>query len=56
MIQTAKELKKADPHVIVIYCKGYTQAMKEKVREIKGKPTVLARSLVARALKELLSC
>jgi protein AroM len=52
--QAAKELKEADPHVIVMHCMGYTQAMKEKVREITGKPTVLARSLVARTLKELI--
>jgi protein AroM len=53
--QTAKELKKADPHLIVMHCMGYTQAMKKKVMEITGKPTILARSLVARAVKELIS-
>jgi len=51
----AKELRKADPHLVVMHCMGYTQAMKEKVKEITGKPTVLARSLVARTLKELLT-
>jgi protein AroM len=51
----AKELKKGDPHVIVMHCMGYTQAMKKRVMEITGRPTVLARSLVARTLKELLS-
>ena len=51
----AKEFKKADPHVVVMHCMGYTQAMKRKVMEITGRPTVLARSLVARTLKELLS-
>jgi protein AroM len=53
--RAAKELKKADPHVIVMHCMGYTQAMKRKVREITGKPTLLARSIVARTLKELIS-
>ena len=53
--RAAEELKKKDPHVIVMHCIGYTQAMKERVREITGKPTVLARSLVARTVKELLS-
>ena len=53
--QTAKELKKADPHLIVMHCMGYTQAMKKKVMEITGKPTILARSLVARTVKELIS-
>ena len=50
----AKELKKVDPHVIVMHCMGYTQAMKKEVMEITGKPTILARSLVARTLKELI--
>jgi protein AroM len=51
----AKELKKEDLQVIMMHCIGYTQAMKKKMMEITGKPAVLARSLVARALKELLS-
>lgn len=50
----AEALKKADPHVIVMHCMGYTLEMKQKVMEITGKPTVLARSLVARMLKELI--
>jgi len=50
----AEELRKADPQVIVMHCMGYTQAMKKKVMEITGRPTVLARSMVARTLKELL--
>ena len=53
--KAAKALKTANPHVIVMHCMGYTQAMKDRVREITGKPVVLARSLVARALKELIS-
>ncbi|RPJ08853.1 MAG: AroM family protein [Deltaproteobacteria bacterium] len=51
----AKALKKANPHVIVMHCMGYTQAMKDQVREMTGKPVILARSLVGRTLKELLS-
>ena len=51
----AEQLKKADPHVIVMHCMGYTQAMKKKVMEITGKPTILARSLVARTVKELIN-
>ena len=55
VVRAARALKKADPHVIVMHCMGYTQAMKDHVREITGKPVILARSLVARSLKELLS-
>ena len=51
----AEALKRADPHVIVMHCMGYTQAMKKRVMEITGKPTVLARTLVARTVKELIS-
>lgn len=51
----AEALKKADPHVIFMHCMGYTQAMKKKVMEITGKPTLLARSMVARTVKELIS-
>lgn len=53
--RAAEGLKKRGPAVIVMHCMGYTQAMKERVREITGRPTVLARSLVARTLKELMS-
>jgi protein AroM len=52
--RAAKELKKADPAVIVMHCMGYTQEMKRRVREITGKPVILARSFVARTLRELL--
>ena len=55
VVPAARALKKADPHVIVMHCIGYTQAMKDRVREITGKPVILARSLVARTLKEMLS-
>ncbi len=51
----AEALKRADPHVIVMHCMGYTQAMKKKVMEITRKPTLLARSLVARTVKEVIS-
>ncbi len=51
----AEELRTADPRVIVMHCMGYTQAMKKRMMEITGKPTALARSLVARTLKELIS-
>lgn len=51
----AEELKKEDPHLVVMHCMGYTLGMKKKMVEITGKPAVLARSVVARTLKELVS-
>jgi protein AroM len=50
-----RELKAADPSLIVMHCMGYSEAMRRTLREITGKPIVLARSLVARVVKELLS-
>lgn len=52
--RAARAFRRANPHVIVMHCMGYTQAMKDRVRDITGKPVILARSLVARAMKELL--
>lgn len=54
LVSAAKELKAADPSMIVMHCMGYTEAMRGTLREVTGRPTVLARSLVARVVKELL--
>ena len=40
-------------NALVMDCMGYTLAMKEQVRRITGKPVILARSIAARALREL---
>jgi protein AroM len=50
----AKAFRKANPQIIVMHCMGYTRAMKNRVREITGKPVILARSLVALTMKEML--
>jgi protein AroM len=39
--------------VLVMDCMGYSLAMKEQVRRITGKPVILARSIAARVLGEL---
>jgi len=39
----------------LMICMGYTAEMKRIVREITGRPVILASSMAARALKELLS-
>ncbi|MCI6259685.1 AroM family protein [Pyramidobacter sp. SM-530-WT-4B] len=49
----AEELARWGADVFVMDCMGYTLAMKEQVRRITGKPVVLARSIAARALREL---
>ena len=50
----AKELADWGADVIIMDCMGYSLAMKEKVRQITGKPVILARAVAARALCELI--
>ena len=50
----AAALKKSDVQIGVLDCIGYTIAAKEAVKDILGVPIVLARSIVARTVAELL--
>jgi protein AroM len=47
--------KHSNVDIIAMDCIGYTQAMKNKVSEGTGKPVVLARTIVARVLGEILN-
>lgn len=40
--------------LLVMDCLGYTQRAKQAVREASGKPVILARSLLARVISEML--
>lgn len=51
--RAARRLREWGAGAIVMDCIGYTLAMKEKVREITGAPVILARSILARVLAEL---
>ena len=51
--RAAQELKEWGAQLVVLDCMGYTASMQEAVREIVGKPVVLARSIAARVVKEL---
>lgn len=53
--KAAEELKGKDIDLIVMDCIGYTLKMKEKVKEITGKPVILSRTIVARVISELLN-
>ncbi|MCI8303885.1 MAG: AroM family protein [Lawsonibacter sp.] len=53
--QAAREASALDADLIVMDCMGYTTAMKERVRQLSGKPVVLSRTLAARAVAELLA-
>lgn len=52
--EAAKKLKGEAPEVIVMDCMGYTMKMQDRVREQTGVPVVLARSIVARVIREML--
>jgi len=52
--EAARKLKEEGADLIVMDCMGYTLEMKEWVKEITGKPALLARSTLARVAEELL--
>ncbi|AOT71966.1 AroM family protein [Geosporobacter ferrireducens] len=49
------ELRDKDIDIIAMDCIGYNQSMKKRVSEGTGKPVVLARTIVARVLGEILN-
>jgi protein AroM len=49
----AKRLAAEPVDLIALDCIGYTIAMKEAVRRLTGKPTILPRSILARVIREL---
>jgi len=51
--QAAKKLRAENVDLTVLDCIGYTRQMKQTVKEITGKPVILARTLLARVLREL---
>lgn len=50
----AQRLRNRGARVLVMDCMGYTLGMKRTVREASGLPVVLARSLLARVVTEVL--
>ncbi len=50
----ARRLAAESVDLIALDCIGYTIAMKETVRRLTGKPTILPRSILARVMRELL--
>jgi len=51
--QVARELRAETVDLTVLDCIGYTRRMKQTVKEITGKPVILARTFLARVLREL---
>jgi protein AroM len=51
IVEAAQELAEVD--FIVMHCIGYTEAMRQTVADVSGRPTLLARRLVATAVAQL---
>lgn len=52
--EAAKIIKDLDVDVVVMDCIGYTEEMKQKLRSASGKNIILSRTIVARAIREIL--
>lgn len=55
LARAIERFRNADLQLIVMHCMGYTLSMKKKMMEGTGRPVLLARTLVARVLRELIS-
>lgn len=53
VIEKAVQLKEDGAQLLVLDCIGYTQAMKNAIRERTGLPVILGRTVAARAAAEL---
>jgi len=53
LLEAARKLQARNVHLTVLDCIGYTKQMKQKVKEITGKPVILSRTVVARVTREL---
>lgn len=51
--RAARELKEWGAQLTVLDCMGYTMEMQKLVREITGRPVILARGIAARTVAEL---
>jgi len=51
--EAAKTLQAKNVDLTVLDCIGYTRQMKQKVKEITGRPVILARTILARVSREL---
>jgi len=54
LLRAARSMKEASVEYVVLDCMGYTQEMKDLVRQETGVPVLLARSVVARLAAEVI--
>lgn len=52
--QAAREMAEQKPDLIVMHCMGYNETHRRIVAEVLNKPSIVANSMVARTLAELL--
>ena len=52
--EAAKQLKRHDPDLVVLHCMGFNREHRRIFRQITGKPAIVANSMVARTVAELL--
>jgi len=54
LIRAAQILKAENINLVVMHCMGYTKNHRKVVKEVTGKPVLLANSIVARTAAELI--
>jgi protein AroM len=54
IVEAAHQLKRYEADFIVMHCFGYTQKMRDIVKDVTGKPVLLSNLLVAKVAGELL--
>lgn len=52
--KVARKLAKKNVDLVLLDCIGFNNEMKDRVKQISGKPTILARSILARIVKEII--
>jgi len=50
----AEQLNRHDPDLVVLHCMGFNREHRRAIRQITGKPAIVANSIVARTVTELL--
>ena len=52
--EAAEQLNRHAPDLVVLHCMGFNREHRRIIRQITGKPTIVANSMVARTVAELL--
>ena len=53
--EAAEKLHRHDPDLVVLHCMGFNREHRRAIRQVTGKPTIVANSMVARTVAELLA-